>query len=392
MEATTPRPALLVLEDGRAFAGRRFGAEVDGGGEVVFNTSMTGYQEILSDPSYAGQMVVMTYPMIGNYGLASDDFESRGAFLAGLVVKEPSCVASNWRSQVSLDAYLARHHIPGICDLDTRALVRHLRSRGVMRGVIGPAEVGVGALAARARTVPSMAGQDLATGVSVAEPYRFDEGTAPAFKTFAEPPTGSAAGARLPFDVVAMDFGIKRNILRCLVDLGAQVTVVPARTPAEDILALRADGVLLSNGPGDPEPLAYAVKTIRSLLGRLPIFGICLGHQLLGLAAGGKTYKLKFGHRGANHPVMDMSTRKVEVTSHNHGFAVDAHSLRDSEVEITHVDLNDGTVEGLRLKHVPAFGVQYHPEAAAGPHDALYLFRRFAALMDEHRRPKPHVT
>jgi len=369
--------AQLVLEDGRAFTGQRFGALTDTEGEVVFNTSMTGYQEILGDPSYAGQIVVMTYPMIGNYGIAAEDFESRQPFLKGLIVKEPSRIASNWRKQRTLDDYLEAHGVPGFCDLDTRALVRHLRTHGSKRGVIGDAATPVEQLAERARAVPSMAGCDLAQAVTQSEPYRWSE---------ASPRLGALANAdRGRFKVVALDYGIKWNILRRLVDVGCELQVVPARSSAEDILSLNPDGIVLSNGPGDPEPVDYAVSAIRGLIGRVPIFGICLGHQLLGIAAGGHTYKLKFGHRGGNHPVMDLSTRRVEITSHNHGFAVDPDSLSDRDVELTHINLNDQTLEGLRLKGAPAFSVQYHPEAAPGPHDAHYLFGRFTAMMREWR-------
>ena len=368
-------PAVLVLEDGRVFKGRRFGAPGDAGAEVVFNTSMIGYQEILGDPSYAKQIVVMTYPMMGNYGIAPEDFESRSTFVRGLIVKEPSRIASNWRQDRSLDEYLKAQHIVGFCDLDTRALVRHLRDRGAMRGVITDATENTEAVAARARAVTPMAGLDLAKEVSVDKAY-----------AWTEPSPLLAKNATAPllqnkYHVVVMDFGVKRNILRRLVDTGCRVTVVPGSTSAEEILALKPSGVLLSNGPGDPEPVTYGVKTVKALIGKVPLFGICLGHQLLALAVGGKSYKLKFGHRGANHPVMDLSTRKVEITSQNHGFAIDAKSL-PSSVEVTHLNLNDQTLSGLRLKDQPAMSVQYHPEAAPGPHDAAYLFDRFTRMMD----------
>ncbi len=394
--------ALLVLEDGRAFRGRRFGAPLDTAGEVVFNTSMTGYQEILGDPSYAGQIVVMTYPMIGNYGIAPEDFESRKPFLAGLVVREPSRIASNWRHERTLDDYMKAHGVAGFCDFDTRALVRHLRTHGSKRGVIADASPGVEALAARANAVPSMAGCDLATAVTETQSYPWTRSTYALPHDGVGPPPSSARGdaaalrqaaaaRRAPaagpetFNVIAFDYGIKWNILRRLVDVGCKVSVVPAQTGADEILRLHPDGIVLSNGPGDPEPVGYAVRTIRGLIGRLPIFGICLGHQLLGLAAGGRTYKLKFGHRGGNHPVMDLTTRRVEITSHNHGFAVDPDSLPERDVELTHVNLNDQTLEGLRLKNAPAFSVQYHPEASPGPHDADYLFERFAQMMRDWR-------
>jgi carbamoyl-phosphate synthase small subunit len=402
--------ALLALEDGRIFRGRRFGALSDAAGEVVFNTSMTGYQEILGDPSYAGQIVVMTYPMIGNYGIAPEDFESRKPFVEALVVREPSRIASNWRHERTLDEYLAAHGVPGFCDFDTRALVRHLRDQGSKRGVIGGAAEGGEALVARARAVKPMAGCDLARVVTTDESYPWVK---PSYVLPANghgsvhTPRGrgaaradgpgrvgrrAASGSRprlslVPeesFRVVVLDCGVKWNILRRLVDVGCTVTAAPATTGADDILSLKPHGIVISNGPGDPEPVQYAVKTVRALIGRVPIMGICLGHQLLGLAAGGKTYKLKFGHRGGNHPVMDLTTGKVEITSHNHGFAVDPDSLPERDVERTHINLNDQTLEGLRLKNAPAFSVQYHPEASPGPHDARYLFERFADLMREH--------
>ena len=375
------KDTLLVLEDGRSFRGRRFGALTDTGGEVVFNTSMTGYQEILGDPSYTGQIVVMTYPLIGNYGISPDDFESRRPLCAGLIVKEPSRIASNWRHDRTLGEYLEAHGVPGFCDIDTRALVRHLRDHGSQRGVIADGSRSVDSLMIRARAIPSMSGCDLATTVSTPERYDWADAT----PSLAERKRVQKNAAREPGQqrVVVIDYGVKWSILRRLVDTGCEVITVPAGTSAKDVLMLKPDGVVLSNGPGDPEPVDYAVRNIRDLIGRVPIFGICLGHQLLGLACGGKTYKLKFGHRGGNHPVMDLTTRQVEITAHNHGFSVDADSLRDTEVERTHLNLNDQTLEGLRLRNAPAFSVQYHPEAAPGPHDAHYLFRRFNDLMRE---------
>ncbi len=392
--------ALLALEDGRMFRGRRFGASSDAAGEVVFNTSMTGYQEILGDPSYAGQIVVMTYPMIGNYGIAPEDFESRKPYVEALVVREASRIASNWRHERTLDEYLAAHGVPGFCDFDTRALVRHLRDHGSKRGVIGSAAQGVEALVARARAVKPMAGCDLASVVTTDRSYPWVK------PSYALPENGhamraessSAAGAGGPgrgsdatrapgdsFRVIVLDCGVKWNILRRLVDVGCAVTAAPATTGADELLRLAPHGIVVSNGPGDPEPVQYAVQTVRALIGRVPLMGICLGHQLLGLAAGGRTYKLKFGHRGGNHPVMDLTTGKVEITSHNHGFAVDPDSLPERDVQLTHINLNDQTLEGLRLKNAPAFSVQYHPEASPGPHDARYLFERFAGMMREHK-------
>ncbi|MEM6732839.1 MAG: glutamine-hydrolyzing carbamoyl-phosphate synthase small subunit, partial [Myxococcota bacterium] len=312
----------------------------------------------------------------GNYGIAGEDYESKRIYLKGFVIKELSRVASNWRKERTLEEYLTDHDVPGIFGVDTRALVRHLRDRGAMRGVIGAATLGAEALAARAKSGPEMNGQDLASQVSTAEPYRWSE-----------PPVDF--GRKEPWPeakrrVVVMDFGVKRNILRSLVAMGCEVHVVPASHSTQDILALEPDGVLLSNGPGDPEPVDYAIKTVQELLGKKPIFGICLGHQILSIAAGAKTYKLKFGHHGANHPVMELETKKVEMTSQNHGFAVDIESL-PADVEMTHVNLNDQTCSGMRFTNKPAFSVQYHPEAAPGPRDGRYLFERFVTLMDQTR-------
>jgi carbamoyl-phosphate synthase small subunit len=370
--------ALLALEDGTVFEGRSFGARTERSGEVVFNTSITGYQEIFTDPSYAGQIVVLTYPQIGNYGANKADSEAIHPFIEGLVVREFSPLASNWRSEENADEFLAQHHIPIAAEIDTRALVRHLRTRGVMRGVLSTAPAAPDELVEKARRAPSMSGLDLATRVTTAQPYSWREAVEPvsASERIAEP-------AEPLLHVVAFDFGIKRNILRKLVQSGTHVTVVPALTPAEDVLALKPDGVFLSNGPGDPEPLEFQTAQVAKLIGKTPVFGICLGHQILGRALGGRTYKLKFGHRGANHPVLNKITNKVEITSHNHGFAVDPDSLKDSEVELTHVNLNDETLEGFRHKHHPVFCVQYHPEAAPGPHDSYYLFDQFIDMMKE---------
>jgi carbamoyl-phosphate synthase small subunit len=374
-------PAVLALEDGTVFEGSSFGAPVERTGEVVFNTAITGYQEVFTDPSYSGQIVVLTYPQIGNYGSNDGDNESAKPHIEGLVVREFSPLSSNWRADETAQQFLTNSGVPVISEIDTRRLVRHLRSRGVMRGVLwaGPtARPDSQVLVERARNSPSMAGLDLATRVSTAQSYDWNHGIVRASPSDRE---GVDAGIR--HHVVAYDFGIKRNILRRLVHSGCRVTVVPAGTTAEDVLDLKPDGVFLSNGPGDPEPLDYQAQQIRKLVGKTPIFGICLGHQILGLALGGKTYKLKFGHRGANHPVLNQITNKVEITAHNHGFAVDADSLNLNELEITHMNLNDETLEGFRHRSHPVFCVQYHPEAAPGPHDSHYLFDDFVKLMDQ---------
>jgi len=375
--------AILALEDGTYVEGQAFGASVERTGEVVFNTAITGYQEIFTDPSYAGQIVILTYPEIGNYGTTPEDSEASRPHIEGLVVREFSSIASNWRAQEYADRFLAAHGIPIIAGVDTRRLVRHLRTKGVMRGALSTLGGDPAALVEKARSSPSMAGLELATRVSTRETYTWSLPVEPCSPTDQVPP---AAEPR--FHVVAYDFGIKRNILRRLVTAGCRVTVVPATTAAEQVLALKPDGVFLSNGPGDPEPLKFQAEQVRKLLGRTPVFGICLGHQVLGLASGGKTYKLKFGHRGANHPVLNRITGKVEITSHNHGFAVDPDSLNPATVELTHVNLNDQTLEGFRRRDVPAFSVQYHPEAAPGPHDSHYLFDDFVKLMEDFGRRK----
>lgn len=374
-------PAILALEDGTVFEGRAFGALTERSGEVVFNTSLTGYQEIFTDPSYSGQIVVLTYPQIGNYGANEEDMESPKPFIEGLAVRDFSPMVSNWRSDQAADAFLKLHNIPIIDSIDTRKLVRHLRTRGVMRGVLSSLSTDVKGLIEKARSIPSMAGLDLATRVSTGTSYPWSSPVEPCSPS--ERIRGGAAGAH---HVVAFDFGIKRNILRRLVTSGCRVTVVPAGTSAADVLALQPDGVFLSNGPGDPEPLVAQAAEVQKLIGKTPIFGICLGHQILGLAMGGKTYKLKFGHRGGNHPVLNKLTNKVEITAQNHGFAVDPDSISEHVADITHVNLNDMTVEGLRHKSEPVFCVQYHPEAAPGPHDSLYLFDDFTRLMQEHKK------
>ena len=371
--------AILALEDGRIFRGKGYGARAECYGEVVFNTSLTGYQEIFTDPSYAGQIVVLTNPQIGNYGTNPEDNEAVRPFIEGLVVREFSPISSNWRSQQAADEYLERFNIPVIADLDSRALVRHLRTHGVMRGVVSLIESDTEKLVAKARSIPKMDGMDLARVVSTKQRYSWNQGPV---ITYPAQPVKEFDPERA-LHVVAYDYGIKQNILRMLVDQGCSVTVVPAETGAEDVLALKPDGVFLSNGPGDPEPVTYAHESIRKLAGKTPIFGICLGHQLVGLALGGKTYKLKFGHHGGNHPVRQERTGKIEITAHNHNFAVDPDSLKQSEVEMTHFDLNDGTLEGMRHKSMPLFTVQYHPEASPGPHDSHYLFGDFVKMMQE---------
>src|SRR3990172_967115 len=372
--------ALLALEDGTVFAGRGSGARGECYGEVVFNTSLTGYQEIFTDPSYAGQIVVLTNPQIGNYGTTPDDNESTRPYIEGLVVREFSALASNWRSREHAAQYLERFRIPVIDGIDTRALVRHLRNRGVMRGVLSRLESSPQSLVSKAQSIPKMEGLDLAETVSTKQRYVWD---ARPISLFPGDETAEPQEAR--FHVVAYDYGIKQNILRRLVSEGCRVTVVPALTSAEDVLSLQPDGVFLSNGPGDPAPLQVEAANVRKLFGKKPIFGICLGHQILGLALGGKTYKLKFGHRGGNHPVLNKTTNKVEITAHNHGFAVDPDSLPSSDVELTHWNLNDDTLEGFRHRSMPILSVQYHPEASPGPHDSYYLFGDFKKRMQDWR-------
>ncbi len=380
--------ALLVLESGRSFWGESFGAPVETLGEVVFNTSMTGYQEILTDPSYKGQIIVMTEPHIGNVGTNKEDMESRKVYAEGLVVRESSPLASNWRSRESLQDFLVSRKVPAIDHIDTRALTKHLREAGVMRGVLSTSDFDVDSLLRKIRSSQEMEGSDLVKEVTCSKSYEW-ENTEWSL-------TPAPQKKKATHKIVMMDFGLKQNILNCLASRGAAVTVVNAKTSAKDILALNPDGIMLSNGPGDPAAVTYAIQTIRDLIkipveqGKksVPMFGICLGHQLLGLALGGKTYKLKFGHRGCNHPVKDLTTGKIEITTQNHGFCVDINSLPADEVESTHLNLNDKTLEGLRHKKLPVFSVQYHPESSGGPHDSRYLFDRFTGMIQDYQKKK----
>lgn len=370
--------AILVLEDGRIFEGSSFGAQGETSGEVVFNTSMMGYQEILTDPSYRGQLVTMTYPLIGNYGVNDEDSESENTWAEGFIVREGSRISSNWRSEGNLSDYLKEKNIVGIEGIDTRALTRHIREKGSMKGVISSIDCDWDNLREKAKQVPDIMGRDLAKEVSCKKPYKWTEGSLSIEKE-------NCYAIKRPSDrhykIVAYDFGIKHNILRQLTEAGCHVHVVPASTGWQEVLSHNPDGIFLSNGPGDPQGVSYALENVRNLLDKKPIFGICLGHQILALALGFATYKLRFGHHGGNHPVKDLKTGRIEITSQNHCFSVKEGDIPDF-LEVTHTNLNDGTIEGIKHKNLPVFSVQYHPEAAPGPHDSNYLFRRFTEMMN----------
>ena len=375
--ASKPKKACLVLENGTLFTGQSIGFNGYTEGEIVFNTAMTGYQEILTDPSYKGQIVTMTYPLIGNYGCNPEDVESRQAWVEGFVIKELAVLPSNWRKQETLVDFLKKHKIVAIQGVDTRKLTKMIRSGGAQRALITTQNDDIKSLQKRVKKIPSIVGADLASEVTAEKPYRWREG-------IYEWPKGYSAKKKFKYFVVAYDFGIKRNILRSLVSNRIDVLVVPARTSWEEVLKMKPDGVLLSNGPGDPAPIEYAIENIRNLIGKIPIFGICLGHQLLALALGGKTFKLKFGHRGANHPVKNLETGAIEITSQNHGFAVDIDSLK-GRANLTHLNLNDMTSEGLSIKEKFLFSVQYHPESSPGPRDSRYLFQDFIQMMEDFK-------
>ena len=379
--------AILALEDGTVFIGRSFGAEGEKTGEVVFNTSLTGYQEILTDPSYKGQIVTMTYPLIGNYGVNDEDIESPRPQVEGFVVRENSRIASNFRSTAKLDDYLKKHNIVGIEGIDTRMLTRRLRIKGSLKGIISTVDLDEKSLVKKAKESQGVEGVDLVKVVTCREPYVWNDSPFAKITNYELRITNDGVTARrIKYSVAAYDYGIKFNILNNLLRVGCKVTVYPADYPAEKVLETDPDGIFLSNGPADPSAVTYAIKNIRKMIGKKPIFGICLGHQLLGLALGGKTYKLKFGHHGGNQPTIDLKTGKVDITAQNHGFAVDIDSIPKGTVELTHINLNDKTVEGMKHTKLPIFSVQYHPEAGPGPHDANYLFAEFTKLMEADRK------
>lgn len=370
--------AVLLLEDGTVFEGNGFGAKGQKCGEVVFNTSMTGYQEILTDPSYNEQIITMTYPLIGNYGTNSRDTESRKVFASGFIVKENCPYPNNWRSKSSLSEYLKKNNVIGLEGIDTRKLVKHIRTKGAMKGIISSTELSINHLKKKLLDYPGLVGRDIVRSITTRKAYNWNHGLVDVL-------TGLEHRNATKYKVIAFDFGIKHNILRLLCSHSCDVKVVPATASAKEVLSQKPDGVFLSNGPGDPAPISYAIETVKNLLGKLPIFGICLGHQILALALGGRTYKLKFGHRGANHPVKNMLTGAIEITTQNHGFCVDMDSLKGKDVEFTHINLNDNTVEGISSKKLSAFAVQYHPEASPGPHDSNYLFDDFIKLMNQYK-------
>jgi carbamoyl-phosphate synthase small subunit len=365
--------AILLLEDGTVFEGNNFGSTGETTGEVVFNTSITGYQEIITDPSYKGQIVAMTYPLIGNYGVNKEDMESSKPWLEGFVVKELSSIFSNWRASSSLPEYLKKNNVIGIAGVDTRALTRHIRSQGAMQAILSTKDFNYKSLLSKLEKAPRLVGRDLVKEVTCKKTYEWQ-----------------SSGTKKMFKVAVLDCGVKFSILRNLFKAGCTVKVYPANVSADEIMGYKPDGLLLSNGPGDPAAVGYVIETVKSLLGRIPIFGICLGHQMLGLALGGKTFKLKFGHHGGNHPVKDLKTGKISITSQNHGFNVDIKSIPDKDVVMTHINLYDNTVEGLEHKNLPIFSVQYHPEANPGPNDANYLFEKFTQLMKKNAKTKRH--